>query len=61
MFVQLLIITVVAIVLVMLGIGIKMLVKKNGQFVKQCSIKDPNTGKSMGCSCGGNGNSCHND
>jgi len=42
------------------GIAIKMFVKKNGEFKKQCSVKDPKTGESLGCSCGGNGKTCHN-
>lgn len=43
------------------GIAIKMFLKKGGEFKKQCSVKDPNTGESLGCSCGGNGKSCHNE
>lgn len=61
MFLNLLFISIGVVAFVILGIGIKMLFKKNGQFVKQCSVKDPNSGKSMGCSCGGAENSCHNE
>jgi hypothetical protein len=42
------------------GIAIKMFLIKGGEFKKQCSVKDPKTGESLGCSCGGNGKSCHN-
>ncbi len=47
--------------LAFMGIGIKMFLKKGGEFKKQCSTKDPKTGKSLGCSCGGGESSCHND
>ncbi len=56
-----LIITAIFIAIAIAGIAIKMFLQKNGEFKKQCSVKDPNTGKSMGCSCGGSENSCHND
>ncbi|HPS83369.1 MAG TPA: hypothetical protein PLA88_03565 [Bacteroidales bacterium] len=42
------------------GIAIKMFLKKGGEFKKQCSVKDPKTGESLGCSCGGQGKTCHN-
>jgi len=42
------------------GIAIKMFLLKGGEFKKQCSVKDPKTGQSLGCGCGGNGQSCHN-
>jgi len=42
------------------GIAIKMFLKKGGEFKKQCSDKDPKTGESLGCSCGGHGKTCHN-
>ena len=42
------------------GIAIKMFLKKGGEFKKQCSVKDPKTGESLGCSCGGRGKTCHN-
>ncbi|MPM15547.1 hypothetical protein SDC9_61918 [bioreactor metagenome] len=42
------------------GIAIKMFLKKGGEFKKQCSVKDPKTGESLGCSCGGGGKTCHN-
>lgn len=33
-------------------IGIKMFLKKGGEFKKQCSSVDPLTGERIGCSCG---------
>lgn len=33
-------------------IGIKMFLKKNGEFKKQCSSVDPLTGERIGCTCG---------
>ncbi len=42
-------------------IGIKMFLKKGGEFKKQCSSVDPKTGQRLGCSCGGGDHSCHND
>lgn len=35
------------------GIAIKLFVLKDGEFKKSCSSVDPNTGKAMACSCGG--------
>jgi len=32
-------------------IGIKMFVKKGGEFKKQCSTVDPMTGERLGCTC----------
>ena len=37
--------------LMMLGLGIKMLFRKNGEFKRHCSNTDPYTGKSEGCIC----------
>jgi hypothetical protein len=60
-FLTILIITIAFLAFFFIGLGIKMFLKKGGEFKKQCSVKDPETGKSLGCSCGGNENSCHND
>lgn len=38
--------------LMMAGLGIKMLVKKHGQFKRPCSGTDPYTGEQKGCVCG---------
>ncbi len=45
--------------LVFAGFGIKMILKKDYVFKKQCSTIDPKTGKRMGCVCGSSG-ACHN-
>ena len=43
------------------AIAIKMFVLKDGQFKKQCSSVDPNTGKPMGCTCKSNeSDNCNN-
>lgn len=60
-FLTLLLISVVLIGVAIAGIAIKMFLQKNGEFKKQCSVKNPNTGKSMGCSCGGEENTCDNE
>lgn len=46
--------------LLILGLGIKILIKKGGQFEKSCSSRDPKTGEKIGCGCGGGNNQCHN-
>ncbi len=53
MYLKLLIITVVILAIAFAAIGIKMFVKKDGEFKKQCSSVDPDTGKKLGCSCEG--------
>lgn len=47
--------------LAFVGIGIKMFLKKGGEFKKSCSTVNPKTGERLGCSCGGGENSCHNE
>ena len=37
--------------LLMAGLGVKMIFKKNGEFKRHCSSMDPYTGKSAGCIC----------
>ena len=62
MFLKLVLISAVFIGLAFLGVAIKILFKKDYTFKKQCSSVDPNTGKALGCSCGGPGDgSCRND
>lgn len=46
------IITAVLLLLSFCFIGIKMFLKKNGEFKKQCSSVDPLTGERIGCTCG---------
>ena len=41
-----------AIALLMLGLGIKMIFKKHGEFKRHCSSMDPYTGEGGGCVCG---------
>ena len=33
------------------GLGIKMVLKRNGEFKRHCSSMDPYTGRSAGCVC----------
>jgi len=58
---KLILITAVLLGLAVAGIAIKMFVKKDGEFKKSCSSVHPVTGERMGCSCGGEKSSCHND
>lgn len=44
--------TAIVVALFLIGLGVKMLVKKNGEFKKQCSVVDPLTGERVGCTCG---------
>ena len=37
--------------LMMLGLGVKMLFRKHGEFKRHCSSMDPYTGRSAGCVC----------
>ena len=39
--------------IVFAALGIKMFIKKDGEFKKQCSTVDPQTGKNLGCTCSG--------
>jgi len=45
------------------GIAVKMFLKKGGEFKKQCSSVDPDTGERFGCTCGKaeGGESCENN
>ena len=52
MFLLVLIVTVVVVMLAFWGIGIKMIVKKNGEFKRHCSSVDPLSGDKHGCVCG---------
>ncbi len=53
MFIKVLLLTVVFLGLAVAGFAIKMFFVKNGEFKKQCSSVDPQTGKKLGCSCEG--------
>ena len=37
--------------LLMAGLGVKMIVKKNGEFKRHCSSMDPYAGQGAGCVC----------
>ncbi len=59
---KVILITVVLLALAIAGIAIKMFLKKGGEFKKQCSSVDPDTGERIGCTCGKSdgGSSCEN-
>ncbi len=62
MFIKVLLISVVLILIVFVGLGIKILIKKDGKFEKSCGSIDPKTGKKVSCSCGApEEDKCHND
>lgn len=61
MIIKLILLTVALLAIAFAFIGIKMFVKKDGKFTKQCSTIDPNTGQRMGCTCGSQESTCHND
>jgi hypothetical protein len=49
---KILIITTILLAIAISGIAIKMFVKKGGEFKKQCSSINPDTGEHFGCTCG---------
>ena len=53
-FVVIVIAAFVAVALLMLALGIKVLVRRNGEFKRHCANRDPYTGESNGCVCGKN-------
>ncbi len=57
---KIMLITVALIAFAFAAIGIKMFLKKGGEFKKQCSTVDPQTGKRLGCTCGSEEGTCHN-
>jgi hypothetical protein len=61
MLLKIILLSIVLVGIAVAGIAIKMIFKKNGRFEKSCSVKDPKTGESLGCSCNTpDGESCHN-
>jgi hypothetical protein len=60
--VKIILISVVLLAIAISGIAIKMFLKKGGEFKKQCSSVDPDTGERIGCTCGrtDGGDSCEN-
>jgi hypothetical protein len=58
---KLILVSIVLLALAFAGIAIKMFFFKDAEFTKSCSSIDPQSGKRLGCSCGGNENaSCEN-
>lgn len=58
---KLLLVSFTLIALAVAGIAIKMFLKKGGEFKKQCSSVDAQTGQRIGCTCGGESNgNCEN-
>ncbi len=53
MYLKILLITIVLLAIAFAAIAIKMFVKKDGEFKKQCSSVDPDTGIKLGCTCEG--------
>lgn len=53
MYLQILLLSVILLGIAIAAIAIKMFVKKDGEFKKQCSSVDPDTGKKLGCTCEG--------
>lgn len=43
---------VIIIALLIVGLGVKMIFKKHGEFKRHCSSVDPYTGERSGCVCG---------
>ena len=41
----------VAVLLMFVGLGVKMLLRRNGEFKRHCASRDPYTGESSGCVC----------
>ncbi len=53
MYLKLLFLTIIILAIAIAAIAVKMFFKKGGEFKKQCSSVDPETGKKLGCSCEG--------
>jgi len=58
---EVIIISIAVVAIAFLAIGIKMFLKKGGEFEKKCSTIDPKTGKPIGCTCQKEKNSCENN
>jgi hypothetical protein len=60
--IKIILISIVLVGLAISGIAIKMFLQKGGEFKKQCSSVDPDTGERFGCTCGkaDEGASCEN-
>ena len=51
---KILLLSIGLIAIAFMAIGVKMFFIKGGEFKKECSSVDPNTGEKFGCSCGNN-------
>ena len=61
MILKIFLLTIAFLALAFAGFAIKMFLKKDGKFEKQCSSVNPNTGERYGCVCGGEGDEvCEN-
>jgi hypothetical protein len=62
-FLKILLVTVVFLALAFAGFAIKMFLRKDGEFKKQCSSVHPETGERLGCVCGdgSGGENCKNN
>jgi hypothetical protein len=59
---KLILVSIVLLALAFAGIAIKMFFFKDAEFTKSCSSIDPESGKRLGCSCGGTESaSCENN
>lgn len=60
--IQVIAISALLLTLALVGLAIKILTKKDGEFKKSCGSVDPTTGRSVGCTCGSadGGKSCEN-
>ena len=52
---KLILLAIIMLALAFAGFAIKLIVKKNGEFKKNCSTVDPKSGKPVGCTCGSDG------
>lgn len=53
MYIKIILLSIILLAIAIAAIAIKMFVKKDGEFKKQCSSVDPDTGKKLGCTCEG--------
>ena len=61
MLLKIFLITVVFLALAIAGFAVKMFLQKDGEFKKQCSSINPDTGERYGCVCGSDGDEvCEN-
>ena len=63
MFLKILLLTIAVLAIAFAGFAIKMFFKKDGEFKKQCTSVDTESGDKLDCSCKGQpkDSSCNND